>query len=214
MKSTLLKHTFATFTMLGGAFVVFSTVLYMNQREKPAQERHSASTVSFEVAHKPPPKKKEVKQRQQRRPKQTRAEAPRAPDLSSQISGAAIAFEGIGGFSVDGASNELIGSFDEKAAMTEDTLDTPPKLEARGGNLEYPKAAQTKGLEGYVLLNLFVGDDGRVGGVKVLDAKPSGVFEESARTFVREWSFAPGTYEGQVVGAWVKQKIVFQLQKT
>ncbi len=215
MKSALLKHTVATFSMFAGGALVFSTVLYMNQQEDPPKAETSESSVSFEVEKKPPPKKKkEQRQKQQNRHQKSSANAPRTPNLSSPISGAAIDFGGLGGVSLGGVSNDLIGSFDKKAAMTEGALDTPPALQSRSGSLEYPSDAQKKGLEGYVVLNLFVRDDGSVGGVKVLDSKPSGVFEQSAKDFVREWAFRPGTYEGQSVGAWVKQKVIFQLKKS
>jgi protein TonB len=215
MQSLIMKHAIALTSMVAGGALVFSTVLYMNQQEKPPKEEASQSTVQFEVEKKPPKKKKQKRrQRQQKQRRQAKASAPKTPNLSSAISGAAIEFEGVGGLSLGAVSNELIGEFDKSAAMTEGALDDPPSVQSRSGNLEYPKDAQKRGLEGYVLLNLFVREDGSVGGVKVLDAKPSGVFEQSAKDFVREWAFTPGTYDGAPVGAWVKQKIVFQLQKS
>jgi len=215
MQSLIMKHAVAATSMLAGGALVFSTVLYMNQQEKPPKEERSEATVQFEVQKKPPKKKKQERKERRQKPRtQAKSNAPKTPNLSSAISGAAIEFEGVGGLSLGAVSSELIGDFDKKAAMTEGALDDPPKIQARGGNLDYPKDAQKRGLEGYVLLNLFVRDDGSVGGVKVLDAQPAGVFEQSAKTFVREWAFSPGTYEGAAVGAWVKQKIVFQLQKS
>jgi protein TonB len=215
MKSPLLKHALATVSMVGGGALVFATVLYMNQSESPPKAEASESSVSFEVERKPPPKKKqEQKQKRESRRQKANANAPRTPDLSSPISGASIDFGGLGGVSLGGVSNDLIGTFDKKAAMTEGALDTPPSLQSRSGSLAYPKDAQKNGLEGYVVLNLFVREDGSVGGVKVLDSKPSGVFEQAAKDFVQNWAFKPGVYEGQSVGAWVKQKVVFQLKKT
>jgi TonB family protein len=47
----------------------------------------------------------------------------------------------------------------------------------------------------------------------VLYSSPRGVFDDSARSFVSEWAFEAGTYEGQTVDAWVKQKVVYKLQR-
>lgn len=215
MKSTLTKHAFALLSMTGGGLLVFSTVMYMNQQEKPPKEATEISTVEFKVEKKPPPKKKKAKPRERRPQRQTSsAPAPRAPDLSSAISGVSVEFEGLGGFAMEGASNDLIGSFDKKGPMTEGSLDTPPKLMSRGGKLEYPDDARRKGIEGYVTLNVYVRGDGSVGSIKVLDSKPSSIFDEHAKSHVREWSFNPGVYEGEAVDAWVKQTIRFQLQKS
>ncbi len=214
MKSMLMKHGYALVSMLGGGCLVFSTVMYMNQQEKPPKEQPRESSVEFKVEQKPPKKKKKAKQQRQRPRRQNRsAPAPKTPNLSSAISGVALQFDGLGGFAMGGVSNDLIGQFDKKGPMTEGALDNPPKPTSRRGNQEYPRDARKQGVEGYVTLNIYVKNDGSVGGVKVLDSKPSGVFDASAKNFVREWMFSPGTYEGETVDAWVKQKVVYKLQK-
>lgn len=215
MKSNLTKHAFALFSMTTGGLLVFSTVLYMNQQEKPPTDAAQASTVEFKVEKKKP-QKKQKPQKQERTPRRQprAASAPKAPDLSSAISGVAIEFEGLGGIAIGGTSSDLLGSFDKQGPMTEGTLDTPPKLMSHGGELVYPEDARKKGIEGYVTLNLYVRGDGSVGTVKVLDSKPSRVFDEHAKAYVREFSFNPGVYAGETVDAWVKQTIRFRLQKS
>ena len=209
------KHAVAALTMVCGSSLVFSTVLYMNLQKKPPREEPKETTVSFKVEKKPP-KKKKAKRKQERQPRQQprAAAAPRAPDLSSAISGVSVEFSGIGNFAVGAASGDLIGKIDKKGPMTEGALDNPPKLKSRQGSQEYPEDARKKGVEGYVTLNIYVRSDGTVGSVKVLDSKPPGVFDASAKNFVREWMFSPGSYEGESVDAWVKQRIRYQLQKS
>jgi periplasmic protein TonB len=200
--------------MVCGSALVFATVLSMNLQKKPPKEEDNQATVAFKVEKKPP-KKKKTRRKPASRPRQQRAAtAPKAPDLSSAISGVSLEFSGVGNFAVATASDDLIGKIDKKGPMTEGALDNPPKLKSRRGNQEYPEDARKSGVEGYVTLNIYVRSDGSVGSVKVLDSKPSGVFDASAKEFVREWMFSPGSYEGESVDAWVKQRIRYQLQKS
>lgn len=209
-----LNHLIAFLSMCGGSTLVFAGVMYMNAQDKPPKEPPKEAVAEFQVDKKPPPKKKKERQRQPRqRPQKTVAQAPKAPDLSANISNVSLEFSGTSSFSLGDVSKDLIGSFDKKAPMAEGSLDTPPKLRSRAGSQEYPSNARKDGVEGYVLLNIYVKDDGSVGTVKVLDASPRGVFEESARNYVSDWAFDAGTYEGQHVDAWVKQKVVYKLQR-
>ena len=209
------KHAIAAVTMVCGSSLVFATVLSMNLQKKPPKEEAKQTTVAFKVEKRPPKKKKARRKREPRpRQQQRAAAAPKAPDLSSAISGVSLEFSGVGNFAVGAASGDLIGKIDKKGPMTEGALDNPPKIKSRRGNQEYPEDARKTGVEGYVTLNIYVRSDGSVGGVKVLDSKPPGVFDASAKEFVREWMFSPGSYEGESVDAWVKQRIRYQLQKS
>ncbi len=211
----LKRHAAAALSMLGGSLLVFWTVLYMNQQQKPPKEEPQLSQVAFQVERKPPPKKQQQRtERPKATPRRAPVQGPKTPDISSAISGVSLELPGFGGVDVGDVSRDLIGSFDKKGPMTEGALDQPPRPRARGGAQEYPPKARQQGLEGYVLLNIYVRGDGGVGEVKVLDSKPKGAFDDAAAEFVRQWSFDPGVYQGEAVDAWVKQKIVYQLQRT
>lgn len=209
-------HLVAAGSMLGGSALVFATVLYMNQQTKPPKEEPRVSETTFQVERKPPPKKRRERTEQAKTPpRRAMAQAPRAPEISSAISGVSLETPVFaGGVDVGAVSRDLIGSFDQKGPMSEGALDQPPKPRSRAGAQEYPPKARQQGLEGYVLLNIYVRGDGNVGAVKVLDAEPKGVFDDAAVEFVRQWSFEPGVYQGESVDAWIKQKIVYQLQKS
>ena len=75
----------------------------------------------------------------------------------------------------------------------------------------YPSQAQNQGVEGYVLLHVQVLADGKVGEIKVLEAKPVGVFEAAARRAVSGWGFSPGIEKGKPAVMWVKHKVNFAL---
>ena len=107
------------------------------------------------------------------------------------------------------AGDDLLGQAKD-VVMTSESVDEPPKV-TRAAQLQYPQQARSQGVEGYVLLSILVGADGEVERVKVLEVKPGGVFEQTAVQGVRNWEFSPGTYKGQSVKSWVRQRISFNL---
>ncbi|MFW6092566.1 MAG: energy transducer TonB [Pseudomonadota bacterium] len=61
----------------------------------------------------------------------------------------------------------------------------------------YPPDAKAEGIEGHVLVRYDVGVEGRVRNVRVVEASPPGVFDESARQAVSRWRFQPPTEAGE-----------------
>ncbi len=199
-------------SMVGGTFMVFFVVFVMNAKKDPPKDESITKSVNFEVEKKPP-KKPKKKKRKTRKPRKSTAQAPRAPNVSSAISGAAFELPGFNAGALGAGASELIGSFSKKSPMAEGAMDKLPKVRGRG-KLACPPDAQKRGLEGYVLVNIFVREDGSVGRVKVLDARPKGVFNSAAKQAVKNWVFDPGVYDNAPVAGWVKQKVVFRLQKS
>ncbi len=97
-----------------------------------------------------------------------------------------------------------------ETVMTEDTVDRLPEIQYREP-IPYPESAKEKNLNGHVTINILVDKEGRVDQVKLLDSSPEGVFDQVALSAVKDWSFSPAEYKGQVVAVWVKQKLKFQV---
>lgn len=216
MNATAIKrHLFSVVVMAVGSFAVFFVVFVMNAQKHPPKEEKVKSSVEFEVAKKKPPKKKKKKQRRRKPPpRRSNTKAPKTPNLSSAISEAGFELPGFNAGALGNVSSDLIGGFSKNSPMTEGAVDNKPTLRGKGGRLEYPSQARKRGQEGYVLLNVLVRDDGSIGRLKVLDSKPRGVFDEAAKGWVQNWVFDPATYENNPVSTWVKQKVVFKLQKS
>ncbi len=209
------RHLFSGAVMLAGAFAVFLVVFVMNAQKLPPKEEKVQKEVAFQVKKKTPPKKKKKRERRQKpKPKRSSSKAPKTPNLSSAISEAAFELPGFDAAALGAASSDLIGDFSKNSPMTEGAVDTKPVLRGKGGRLEYPEQARKRGIEGYVLLNVLVREDGSIGRLKVLDSKPRGIFEKDAQDWVNNWVFDPATYENNPVTTWVKQKVVFRLQKS
>jgi protein TonB len=64
---------------------------------------------------------------------------------------------------------------------------------------EYPRRAQSRGIEGFVELEYNVTTDGKVDDVRVLDASPKGVFDRVAMIAVQHFEFRPCSDQGRFV---------------
>lgn len=114
--------------------------------------------------------------------------------------GSGPAIGGSGGFGGD--ANALVG---QKAS-----IDKPPRAVSKGAP-EYPAEARSKGVSGYVVLKILVGQNGMIENIKVEQSEPAGFFDQAALKSVRDWRFEPGVSKGQAVAAWTTQKIKFEL---
>jgi protein TonB len=92
---------------------------------------------------------------------------------------------------------------------------TPPKADPRrpNGKPDYPPTSQRLGEEGAVILDLFVGDDGRVKEAKVATSSGFERLDEAAvKEALRSYRFIPGTENGKPASMWHQIRVVFRLQ--
>jgi TonB family protein len=75
----------------------------------------------------------------------------------------------------------------------------------------YPNRARTLGISGRVMVKFLVEPDGHVSRPSVVEAHPTGYFEQSALEAVRQWRFKPGFFRGQVVATWVTLPVQFRI---
>ncbi len=64
--------------------------------------------------------------------------------------------------------------------------------------LEYPQAARSAGLEGYVRVRYDVDGEGKVVNPTVIESEPAGVFDQAALQAIRAWRFNPARRQGKV----------------
>lgn len=76
----------------------------------------------------------------------------------------------------------------------------------------YPLRARQRGIEGWVRVQFVVDEQGKISGVKVMEAQPEGIFEQSVRQCVVNWRFKPGTIQGLPVKALVETTVKFELE--
>ncbi len=77
----------------------------------------------------------------------------------------------------------------------------------------YPRRAQTRGIEGYVLLEFVVMTSGAVRDPVVIDAKPPGIFDRAAIQAALKFKYKPKVVNGEAVEvAGVRNLIKFELE--
>jgi len=80
-------------------------------------------------------------------------------------------------------------------------------------NPSYPPVAAREGLEGYVTLSFDISEMGRPVNVSVIDAKPRGIFERSARRALKKWKYDPKKVDNKAVSQLGQSvTLVFQLE--
>lgn len=75
----------------------------------------------------------------------------------------------------------------------------------------YPFKAREQGTEGVVQVKILVREDGGVGEVLIVDARPKEVFDDAVLAAVPQWRFEPGVIDGKKVNAWVVTALRFEL---
>lgn len=211
--SRLRHYLVGTLVTPVGTLMVLGAVVVMNELSEPPEKKEFTSASSLEVRKPPPPKPKQQVRRPKPKPKST-PRSPPPPSLAALTSG-------LSGISVDlpqlqlgdlQTSNRELLETSEEVTHTADTVDEPPQPTQRTP-IDFPPKLRQKGVNGYVLLSILVAKDGSVERVKVLESKPPGTFDSYAIEAVRGWSFQPGTYKGEPVKTWARQKIVFELRR-
>ncbi len=76
----------------------------------------------------------------------------------------------------------------------------------------YPRRAQTRGIEGYVLLEFVVTSTGAVRDPIVIEAKPPGIFDRAATNAALKFKYKPKVVNGEPIEvAGVRNRITFEL---
>lgn len=79
-------------------------------------------------------------------------------------------------------------------------------------NPQYPRRAQTRGIEGFVLLEYIVTKTGAVRDPVVIEAKPPGIFNRAAINAALKYKYKPKVVNGEPIDvAGVKTRITFEM---
>ena len=77
----------------------------------------------------------------------------------------------------------------------------------------YPRRAQTRGIEGYVLLEFVVTRTGAVRDPRIIESKPPGIFDRAAVNAALKFKYKPKVVNGEPIDvAGVRNRITFELQ--
>jgi protein TonB len=167
----------------------------------------AVNTLNFEQT--PPPAEEDAAEPEA--PKREEAKPDLGPDLFQPDF--APDFGGMGGVG-DAIAIDLTGG--ANTAMKSDfvfesyELDQAPRAVVKMPP-QYPFKAREKGIEGVVQVKILVKEDGTVGEVLIMDARPPDTFEDAVLMSVPRWRFEPGVVGGKKVTSWVVTALHFKL---
>ena len=128
----------------------------------------------------------------------------------------------------EGFTNDsgVVGFGDSRTILPEATPPSPPPPPERplirvGGNIRppqkvadvaptYPPLARAAGVEGVVILEAVIAEDGSVRDVRVLRSKP--LLDAAAMDAVRQWRFSPTLLNGEPVPVVMTVTVAFRLR--
>jgi protein TonB len=195
--------------MLFGSVLVVGTILMINRFAKAPEQEVVRSESGIQVDRKPPPPPEKIEKREPPKPQRSRRNEPPLANLDASLSGIDVGLPGMDSNDLNSLQDELLGDTQD-VVMTDDSVDEPPRA-TRQMAFQYPSTARSKGVEGYVVLSLLISATGDVEKVEILDAQPSGVFEDSVLQGIRDWEFEPAQYQGRNVKVWARQRVRFSL---
>ena len=80
-------------------------------------------------------------------------------------------------------------------------------------NPDYPPRAQSRGIQGWVVVQFTITPAGTVKDAKIVDGEPKGVFDDAAVAAVSRWKYNPKVEEGVAVERrGVQVKLTFKLE--
>lgn len=96
-----------------------------------------------------------------------------------------------------------------------DIVITPPRFLTPGSKRspKYPEQARQAGIEGQVVLRVYVGASGRVERVRVIKKLGYGCEDAAVAHAKSAWRFTPATEGGRVVGMWIPVPVTFVLDR-
>ncbi len=77
----------------------------------------------------------------------------------------------------------------------------------------YPLIAESRGIEGWVRIEVIVATDGTVSRARVVDANPKHLFDQSALDAIRRWIFKPAFKDGHAVAQRATLNMLFKIKK-
>lgn len=191
-----------------GSLVVFGGVVLVNEFSQPPAPSVKQQVAAIDlVRREKPPEAPKPRQEPKKQKRTSKAPPPPLAGLSGGLSGVDFGLD-FAQFEFGGMDDSLLGDGD--VVMTGETVDIAPRAVSRAP-LAYPPAARAQGVQGYVLVSLLIDESGHVRDARVVESKPSGVFDDVAVESVRAWSFTPAEYKGEKVKVWANQRIRFDL---
>ena len=114
--------------------------------------------------------------------------------------------------SIADISRDIVGAQDSAVKRAPEFVSAGALLRTRYVAPDFPTAARSRGLSGWVDIQFTVRSDGTTGSIAIVGAEPVGIFEQSAMEAVRKWHYRPVVRDGQTVDQLARVRVRFALQ--
>jgi protein TonB len=191
--------------------LLFTGAVLLSGEAESADQDITAPTGVNLIQMTPPEPPAEEEAAEPEPPKREEAKPDLGPDLFQPDFGPD--FGGMGGvgdaiaIDLTGGANSVMQS---EFVFESYELDQAPRAVVKMPPV-YPFTARQQGIEGVVQVKILVREDGSVGEVLIMDARPPDTFEEAVLLTVPRWRFEPGVVGGKKVTSWVVTALHFKL---
>ncbi len=127
-------------------------------------------------------------------------------DIAQAPAGADAGGRGGTGGSVGGAGDSGVGD----SAGGRIRVDAKPRWLKRV-EPEYPRIAKLTGVEGVVILSVFIDESGQVTDTKVIKSLGNAGCDQAAEVAAKQWRFIPAKRDGEPLAMWFSVPVLFQL---
>jgi len=77
---------------------------------------------------------------------------------------------------------------------------------------QMPRKAAMKGIEGYVVVNFIVTKSGTTDNIRIVEARPSNIFNRAAKRAILKWKYKPQLVDGKPVEIEQSVRLNFELE--
>lgn len=204
-----------TILAAGVTLLLFLALPSLEMMAHPPEKMLEVRSIKTVELPPPPPPVKRIKPPARSAPKTPKPQLPsmkRSLAPLQAVMNLDVAMGEVGGdFSVGFGvtSDELTGQMAELVFELSE-LDEKPQPLTRLTPI-YPPRARMRKIEGVVVVEFVVAEDGTARGIEVISAQPSSIFTEAAKSAIARWRFSPGTKAGKAVASRVRQTVKFNL---
>jgi TonB family protein len=183
--------------------VLFAIIplIQMILKDKSFENKEKGSNYQIVMEFKP-----EEKEKPKPKPRQIR-------DVNTNTEGSSLktqSFKFQPDLAVAGGAGVSLGSQDlEVVVFSESEVDEPPREQSQTP-LQFPEVARAAKAKGTLVVEIVIGRDGRVEGVKVLESPHPAITREAERT-IPKWTFHAGKNKGIPVRVKALKRIKFEL---
>lgn len=197
------------FALVVNTLLLTGAVLLSGEAESAKQDITAPTGVNLMTLAPPaPPAEEESSEPEPPRREETKPDL--APDLFQPDFGAdlgGVAMQGAIAIDLTGGANSAMKT---EFVFESYELDQAPRAVVKTPPV-YPFRARQQGVEGVVQVKILVKEDGTVGEVLIMDARPPDTFEDAVLVSVPRWRFEPGVVGGKKVTSWVVTALHFKL---